>query len=277
LISQVKLLIRTADMWLKENVGIIKSKPIRDIRVLKNKGKEYLLSLQKMSKKVNIPDLITTRTEVMGFIHELSDVEKELMDKASSLWKVNINSDSDLDKVETEINSLIYVFDGLDADLEDFLLMRRVVKIYRDCYNRLNKEDITWDEFECLTVNLIKRYTEELGDEEIPWQPEDVIQAFSNTIAETRNSKSQEMFLSLKNQEDNIECMNADEANNLLRKVSMQSPTLTDYHKTQIETLKEKITNHLDKLSLQWIVLKFKELPSEKKLEFIRIAKTLLK
>ncbi len=275
-LTDAKQLIRNVEAWLNEHSGALKTKRIVEARVLKEKGIEFSTQLQKISEKFELPAIRTLRDELSEFNKNIGDIESALFKRASILWESSISSEHDLDHINTEIDSLIISFDGLESDLEDLFSMKKAIKIYRTCYGELSNTNLSWEQFSSLKGELIDRFESELEEEEVPWGLDEVLEAFSSLISNDRENRSKEwiakVFVSL----GIIENMDASEANLLLRKLSSSPLFLTKEHEEGLEILKSKVVQCLGKLKVEWLLEKFKELPMLKKAEFIELAKGLL-
>jgi hypothetical protein len=275
-LTDAKLLIRNIEGWLNEHSSALKTKRIVEARVLKDKGLDFSVQLQKISRKFEIPAIKKLRDELSEFNKNLGEIEAALFKKASALWDSNVAYEHDLDRLSTEIDSLLISFDGLDSDLEDLLSMKKAIKIYRSCYGELNNTSLSWDQFNSMKDYLIERFEPELEEDEVPWNLEEVLDFFSNAVSKDRKNRSEEWMKKVFGFEMVNENMNASDANALLREISSPPLFLTKEHSEQLDTLRKKITQHLSNLNIEWLIEKFKELTLPKKTEFLEIANRLL-
>ena len=75
----------------------------------------------------------------------------------------------------------------------------------------------------------------------------------------------------------NIEILNANQANQLMTQLSNPPLFLTQEHKEYLAVLVKNIDEHLNKLSVDWLVEKFKALSQDRKLEFLERIKVSVK
>ena len=201
IIADAKLLIRSAEEWLDEQVGALKTKRIVEVRVLKEKGLTFSTRLQKISEKVELPEIIPLRENLAKFTHDIGEIEDAMFQKALALWETTILSEQKLDPIAVEIESLIVSFDGLDSDLEDLLSMKKAIKIFRTSFNEPNSPQLSWGQFNSLKDELIERFQVDLEEEEVPWDFDKVVESFSNLISQEREARSNSWFIKISEDE----------------------------------------------------------------------------
>ena len=277
LIADAKEICRHIQAWISNHDTETKISRIAEVRKFKKKGYEFSQTLQKFEKKVSIPEISALREPLAKIIHKLELEEKIIFDRAKSLWDSKIENDDDMELLAAEIDSLIHAFDGLKNDLEDLLSMKKALKLYKESYRRMMNENITWNDFNRLAKESIAEYNDILGNEELPWLPEDVIQTFYIHIRKQRELKSQRWISSWDKKIQNIEILNANQANQLMTQLSNPPLFLTQEHKEYLAVLVKNIDEHLNKLSVDWLVEKFKALSQDRKLEFLERIKVSVK
>jgi len=273
LIADAKEVGRHIQTWISEHDTGTKIPRIAEVRELKEKGQEYSATLRKFERKVTIQEISVLREPLVKIIQQLESEEKIIYDRAASLWNSKIENDDDMEHLVAEVDSLIHAFDGLKNDLEDLLSMKKALKLYKECHAHMISENITWEDFERLTKESIVEYEAILEDEELPWPPESVIQTFHIHIQKQRELKSQRWMSSWDEKVHDLETLNANQANQLMTQLSNPPLFLTQDHKGHIDVFIENVDKHLNKLSVDWLVEKFKELSKNRKLEFLEIIK----
>ena len=276
LIADAKEIGRHIQNWISEHDTETKIPRIAEVREWKEKGHEYSETLRKFERKVNIPEIIALREPLTKIIQQLESEEKIIYNRAASLWDSKIENDDDMEHLAAEVDSLIHAFDGLKNDLEDLLSMKKALKLYREGYRRMMNENITWKDFEQLKKNSIAEYEAIFEDEELPWPPEDVIQTFYVHMCKQRESKSEQWMSSWDEKLKDLETLNANQANQLMTQLLTSPLFLTQDHKDHLEVLVGNVDKHLNRLSIDWLVEKFKELSRDRKLEFINRIKQML-
>ncbi|HBN26824.1 MAG TPA: hypothetical protein DD405_05085 [Desulfobacteraceae bacterium] len=127
-----------------------------------------------------------------------------------------------------------------------------------------------------MTKNSIAEYEAILENDELPWPPEDVIQTFYVHMRKQRESKSQQWMSSWDEKLKDLETLNANQAKQLMGQLLNSPLFLTQDHKDHLVVLVGNVDKHLSKLSVDWLVEKFKELSRDRRLEFLNIIKQML-
>ena len=276
LIADAKETARHIQGWIDEHSNEQKITRIAEVRSFKDKGRDYLKTLAKYEKRVNIPEISALREPLVNVIQQFETSEKKIFDRASALWDSAIGTDQDIDRLSAEVDSLINAFDGLENDLEDLLSMKKALRLYRDCYKQLGNEALSWNHFDRLSGELVAEYEGILEEDELPWPPDEVVLTFQKQFREIRESKSNVWITNWFEKVNNVETLTAKQANQFMDEL-MKPPTfLTDNHKKKLAEIREKIDNHLNNLSVEWLVEKFKELSKDRKQEFLETIKPLL-
>ena len=230
-----------------------------------------------MSEKVNLPDIALKQAEVARFMGKITDNEKKLFDRASKLWESSIQSYRDLDELSVEIDFLVVAFEGLETDLDDLLTMRTAIRRFRECYNKLSDESLSYKQIKDVGNSLIAEYKESLKDEEIPWDFNDVHNVFLSIITQKREDDSNEWIKRLSEKILSIETMGVSDANQLLQQFQVAPIYLSEAQKAQITSLRAKIEKRLSNLSVEWLLEKFKELDDNERQAFLTKIKQILR
>ncbi len=275
-IAESKQLTRDVQSWIDSHYDILRTSRVAEIRGLKQAGSDYSRKLQGMTRRTELTEIPLVRSKLSEFIEKLNDTEKTLLKRATALWKVKINNESDIDEVITEIDSLIYAFDNLPADLDDLNLMKKMLKIYREWYQRLSDENLSWDSFDKIAREMQKECDNILDEEEIPWIPDDVVKSFVQTISVARKDKSDRWIKMIEDDAGSIEKMNAIEANKFYNQLSNHPVWLIDGHCQIVNRFIEKVNKRLNDLKIEWLVEKFRELSQETKRNFVQIIQELI-
>ncbi len=276
IIADAKLVVRNAEAWLDEQSRAFETKRIVKARVLKGKGVDFSTRLQKISERVELPEIIPLRERLANFTRDIGEIEKAFFQKASALWETTISLERELDPMAVEIDSLILSFDGLDSDLEDLLSMKKAIKIFRTSYDELNSPQLSWSQFNSLKGALIERFQVDLEEEEVPWEFEEVVKSFFKTITQERKIRSNSWFTEISVDEGIVKSMAADRANKLLHQISSPPLYLTEEDGESVNKLKQLLIQRLNDLNIEWLIEKFKELSMAKQSEFLEFAKALM-
>ncbi|SPD75416.1 conserved hypothetical protein [uncultured Desulfobacterium sp.] len=269
-IAEAHQLLRDVNSWLTTNGNAFRIVRIAEIRGLVEVGNDYSRKLQGIAGRIQIPEIVETRTKLSGFQAKLKNAESETMKRASRIWLTKIQTETDIDPILGEVESLVGAFESLPRDLEDLQLMRRALRLYQKDYTRLSDDNLNWDEFETLAEEIRNEWAATLGEEEPPWVPEDTMDGFVQAISKRRKQTSTSWIESIESQVENILDMPADEANRFHNRVSTPPPVVTAPHLKRAAVVVRKVQARLDALSVEWLLEKFKELPAKARKEFLQ-------
>ncbi len=273
--AEAHQLIRDVKSWLTAHGDAVRIVRVAEIRGLREVGNDYSRKLQGMAGRIQVPEIVETRTQLSGFLAKLKDTETQILKRASDLWQTKIRTEADMDLILGEVESLVGAFENLPKDLEDLQLMRRALRIYQKDYTRLSDENLNWAEFETLVEEIRKEWATAFGDEEPPWPPDDTMDGFVQDISKRRKEVSTTWIDSMEAQVEGIPSMPADEANRFHSRVSKPPPVVTEAHLKRAAIIARKVEVRLEALSVEWLLEKFKELPPKAKKDFLQRAQRL--
>ncbi len=269
-IVEARQLLRDVQSWLTAHGDASRVVRVAEIRALKDVGNDYARKLQGLSERIQLPEIAQVRTQLSEFMTKLKDAETGMMKRASALWQSKIHTEDDIERILTEVVALTNAFENLATDLEDLQLMRRALKLYQKGCQRLANDNLTWPELESLSSELKKECATTLGDEELPWFPDKIIDVFLQNVTKHRKELSTAWIDSFEKEVAGVASMNAIEANRLHTRMSNPPAILTDTHTKRLELAAKKVTNRLDVLKIDWLVEKFKELPVSLRKKFLQ-------
>ena len=276
-IAEARQLLRDVQSWIAAHMDSTKIGRIVEIRELKKIGSEYAKKLQGLVQRTNLADIAQVRSQLSEFMQTLKGTEDKLLNRASVLWSTQIRTDGDIEETIREVDSLMHVFDNLQtSDLEDLQSMRKALKLYRISYQRLSDDNLPWDSFRKTADEIQKECENVLGEDEVPWPPEEIVGAFVEIISAIRESKSLTWIARIKEEACSIGEMPAAEANRLHAQLSIPPVVLTAAHTEILNDVIQKVDKRLSDLSIEWLVEKFKELSHDNKLEFVHIVQEIL-
>ncbi|MFC1461735.1 hypothetical protein ACFLQR_04375, partial [Verrucomicrobiota bacterium] len=269
-IVEARQLLRDVQSWLTAHGDATRVVRVAEIRAFKDVGNDYARKLQGMGERIQIPEIAQTRTLLAEFMTKLKDAEAGLVKRASALWQTKIQTEDAIERILTEVDSLMTGFENLPSDIEDLQLMRRALKLYQKDCQRLADDNLTWPEFESVTAEVRKECATALGEEELPWPPDKTIDVFVHAISKHRKELSTAWIDAMESQVDAIPVMSANEANRLHSRVNNSPPFLTGPHLKRGTVMAKKLEARLDALSVEWLIEKFKELAPKSRKEFLK-------
>ena len=273
-IAEAHQQIRDAQSWLTANGDVRRLIRVAELRDQQQVGKEHASKLQGMSLRVQMPEIGELRNKLSIALGTIKDAETAIMDRARKLWKSKLTSQEDMETILTEVDTLTSSFESCADDLEDLQLMRRALRIYQKDYDQLSNDRLTWPEFENLAATCKLDAQSSLGEDEIPWSPEETIGGFVDIISQHRKQASAGWIKPLEAECDALAKMPAVDANRLYEKAKNFPAFLTESHDKRLPAMLKKIEARLDSLKIDWLVEKFSELLPALQRQFLnRISK----
>lgn len=269
-VAEANQLVRDVRSWMTSHGDPTRIARVADIRELRKVGLEYGRKLQGMAARVQSPEIPQIRAELSEFVSKLKEAEEGITKKASSLWQTKIRTEDDIERLLGEVNALVTSFENLPSDLDDLDLMRRALRLYQRDYRLLSDDTLTWAGFEKLADDIRHERAGTVGEDETPWPPNTTIDAFVKDISKERRQRSSAWLEAIAAEAADVATMPAAEASRLHSRLSGPPAVLTEAHAERLKTIAKKVTARLDTLSLEWLIEKFKELPSKVKREFLR-------
>jgi hypothetical protein len=145
--------------------------------------------------------------------------------------------------------------------------MRRALRLYQKDYQQLANDLLTWPEFEKLSQQLLQDATSTLGEEEIPWSPEDAIGGFLTSFTKQRKDASATWIDALESEATGAASMPTSDA----------PAVLTEPHAKRLKKLVKDLESRLEELAVEWLIEKFRALPEPAKKKFLRLISEMAK
>jgi len=269
LIAKTKQLARDASSWLMEHSDSLGALDLLNDRTVRKSGEKLLACLKQVAKKSDQLDVKERCLEVESFLSELMEKEKRYEKRLINIWGTTIETSNDLSRVFLEIKDLLEVFHGIQDKEEELFVLRQSVVLLTECMQRLSNENLTWGQFTDLSMTLEKKCCEQIDQEKVPWEIDQVLSSFSKTIREKRCRRSSEWISSFLDSKKEIPSMSAIEGNQLYNRAANVPPYLTEEHVEQLTTISMTLENHLNNLSIEWLIEKFRELPKNRQHELL--------
>ncbi|MFB3788960.1 MAG: hypothetical protein ACE15F_21585 [bacterium] len=264
-------LIRDVRSWLTLHGDTARMVRIAEIRDLRDQGQNYTAKLRGMSQRIQMPELGEIRAQLSEALTRMKKTDEEIMKRAERLWKSKIRRKEDLESILDEVNALIAVFENCPTDLSDFQLMQHTLRMYQKHFDMLENEHLTWPEFEDLTNSLIQQAEDSLGEDTVPWPPQETIEKYAVAISKRRQEAGSSWIESVESEVARISSMSVTDASRLHTRVSAPPAVLTDQHAKRLAMMIPKIENRLNELKLEWLVEKFKDLSASLRKKFIQL------
>jgi hypothetical protein len=217
-------------------------------------------------------EITALRTRLANFLKQLKESETVMTNRAARIWNSKIATETDLDHYLDEIEFLIRAFEGCDEDIEDFLVMKNALQMFKRYYSQSADINLSWAEWNSLIIRLREEANDLYGEEEaLPWSLDETFTNFDNNILKLREQTSLAWIESLESKVSRIKNMSVAEANNLHSETNSPPATLTVDHSEKLKNLVAQIDERLECLELEWLVEKFKKLPITTKKKFLEM------
>lgn len=261
-IAEAHQLVRDVTSWLTGHGEALRIVRVADLRTFRNAGKEHASKLQGLSERISLAAIGTVRTQLAEFLAKLKEAEENAAKRAKAMWQTRLTSEEEIERLLLEVEALLAIFENLPKDQEDILLMRQALRVYQKDYQQLADDRLPWPEFDRLAEQLRADAMERFGESEPPWAPDETITGFTVTLTKQRKAASARWIDNMESDCANVATMPAPEATRLHARASAPPAVLTAQHAKRLEKVTKAIENRLDEVKLEWIVEKYKELPT---------------
>jgi hypothetical protein len=272
---EARQLIRDVRSWLTAHGDAHRIVRVAESRDLLDVGKQYLSKLQGMARRITLPDLAEVRTELSASLDTIKKSIEKTVKRAMRLWDEKIGSIEDLATYRREVDSLLTAFENCETDLQDLQQMRRALDVYQQDYRRLNDQRLTWDQFHDTIEDARKTTADVIDASEVPWPPEEVIDAFVDGISKQREEASAAWIEAIDEAAKTVDSMSAAEANQLHERANTPPALLTEADDNRRQKTLQRLEKRLDALKLEWLVEKYKELTVPLRRRFLQFIETL--
>jgi len=255
-------------MWIVEHESV-RIERVAELRQLKDIAKEYTQKITAASKKVTISELDGAKQKLAEFSENIRNHESEIGKRASRLWNSRFTIDN-LEGLAQEVDDLERIYEGCDSDLGDLRLMRRSLYFYRDVYRQLSSDLLSEAELETMSNALLQKGNRELADDEPPWMPEDAIASIIKHVKRTRESLGRQWFEEIEPVMEKLDKMDVSEVNSTFNKLSNSPAFLSVSQKKQASRMLDKVELQLNRIKIEWLVTKYRELEEPSRKEFLK-------
>jgi len=274
--AQAKQLVRGIQSYLQKNKEVLRIVRVAEIRSLLKIGNDYKSQIEEISSQIKLDILNEVLIQLLEFLNKLRTAEKVIIDRASALWDTQIHSEKELDNLHLEVSTLVKIFEGCERDLEDLYAMEKALQIFHRFCSQLKDDQLTWNQFRKLSERLTKEIKVNFKEDELPWSIDEILPRFIKNITQQRNEKSALWINNVKSEYALISTMTTAEANHLHTKTNNPPPYITEHDIKDLSKMITQIEEHLNKLDVEWLIEKYRELPYAAKTNFLKAAKEIL-
>ena len=264
-------LLRDVNSWISLHGNVPTVVRVAECRNLLNVAREHLNKLQGMNRRISMPEIGEARIRLAAVADVIKRGQEDVEKRAGNLWDIELKSLGDLETAADEVDALLVAFDGCDNDLDDLRAMRRALRLYRECYERLSDIGLTWSEFEQLSRTQVEAVSQAISEGEVPWDVQETLEAFARLITQQRTRASQEWMEDFVASVNGIHEMSAVEANRLYERAIKPPAVLSPADNKALLEVTGSIETRLDALKLDWLVEKFKELSGTLRERFLQL------
>jgi hypothetical protein len=264
-------LIKEIDPWIITHTDPNRIKRVAEIRDAQQIGKKYQEKLVEISSRISKPEIWRKRNELNETIKKLKKSEKNIINEALELWNFPINNKEDIDFLVAKTKSFISIFEGCQNDLDDLEVMIKALRFFQEYCKKIHNDNLSWIEFEKVISKHQKVAFQLFDEEELPWQPDQVLINLARESSDHRINESRNWVESIENEAFLLHKMEASDANRLLTKIENIPPFITNEHSKELAAIARKVVIRLDSLKLAWVIEKYNELKPEQKEEFLSI------
>jgi len=246
-----------------------RSKALRDLRDRVNA----------LRRSLELEALDTARQRIQEAGKHIEGLQKRHAKRFDALDRMSLTSDAELETAQAEVQSLLAVFEGCDSEVEDLLIMRRILALFASDYALLADMTLQDDVFkEKLNELSAQREATWDEDDEQPWDIPATYTAFGKSIGKLRKTNADAWIEATLIATDAVDTLDTADANRLLEKLRAAPPTLSATQAKQIASLSRAIERHLTSRELEWLLERFRQLPPASQKKFLdavaRLAKT---
>jgi hypothetical protein len=271
--AQARQLVRDIQSYLQQNKEVLRIARVAEIRSLLKIGNDYKSQIEELSSQIKLDILSEILTQLFEFFNNLRKAEKVIMDRASALWETQIHSEKELENLHLEVSTLIKIFEGCEMDLEDLYAMEKALQMFQRFCLQLKDDQMTWTQFHKLSEKLVEEIKVSFEEEELPWSVDEILSCFIKNITQQRSEMSSTWINNIKSECPLIFTMKTIDANHLYTKTNNPPPYITEHDMKDLSKMIGQIEEHLNKLAVEWLIEKYRELPHAAKTKFLKTAK----
>ena len=187
------------------------------------------------------------------------------------MWNSKIRSCDDLEPLSQEVSEIERIFEGCERDLEDIWGMRRILRIYQDCYSRLDDKNLSRERFESLVGTLKSEAERDYGDEDPPpWDIHETLELFAREISKSRKLAGKEWLSEIESIAVTLDSMDAKEADAVFKKASSPPLVATPQQRENAARIAKKAEQRCQTLQVDWLVQRYSELTDASKQVFLQ-------
>jgi hypothetical protein len=267
-IISAKTYIDKIDSWLAEVNSNNRSPKIIYLRNSRDIAREYLKKLTEfVGRKIVVPGLKETQESLNKFIIWTDQCEKDIRERFCNLLDVEFES-SKIREFIQETEDLEKYYEGCESDIQELRIIRKVIMFYEEALNILSNKNLLESSLKS-KYKEIKEKAKDIEKLEPPWLPDDILPVLYD---EALLKREKEGINWLENLKKDISCLQGNDisyANNVHNVLQNLPPFLTEKQRDTAYKFREIVEEYLNKLKIDWLVSKYKELDTKSKKAFL--------
>ncbi|WP_028893215.1 hypothetical protein [Syntrophorhabdus aromaticivorans] len=268
-LASAQSLAENIEGWLTEH-NTSRAQRVADLRNDVDTAKENLKKVSDTLKIIHVPSLENVKIKLNDFIKAHKQREKELMKRLSSILDMSTSFVvSRIDEIQQKVDDLEKIFERCDSDIDTLRTMRRALNFYNDASIRLCDGSLSENSFTSLLSELNSK-AKGISEDEPPWMPEDVMPLLHKRALKKREELGQRWLTDMENEFSSINTQDIAAANNLHSRLQKVPGYLTKIQHRRAKELQSDVEKHLNKLKVEWLLEKYRELDSKSQNSFLK-------
>ncbi len=272
--AEANQLCNRVENWTAEMSNLSNAAKVADIQAGLKTFKEYRDHVNRLSRTLDLKELGDAKESLLKVQTRLKDVLKRQTKRAEDIWNLPVKSEEDIETAYREVRALLEIYDGNDADCADFVLMQKILLIFKGDFQTLSDLSMTWEAFEEKAARLAQECDSSWDEyDEQPWPIEETYEAFAETIREKRKEAANSWIETHSVEKSEIAGLGIRKANQVLESLKYAPPVLSPKEMEDVRTLQKAVEKYLSEKEIEWLLEKFRLLSADVQEAFISRAR----
>lgn len=275
-LQRAKYIIDESHSFIKSHNVNVQSK-IFEMNSWVNKCAELLKTLQQNQIKYEASEIKKVIQKISDFKEQCRKQINEHKDRAAALYNIEFTILDDVNKASTEIQNILYLFDGQQSDIENFDIMQRQLSIFKNDISSWMDETVSNKDLEEKVKKRIIETDKELNEYDEPvWDTDTTYHSVLNNILKHRRLRAEEWIRDVYVKEDAVRTISAEKVQMLLNKLKFVPAYLNDEQSNKISILKSSLENRIEEMQLDGLLAKFKQMSKEMQMQFFALIQKMI-
>lgn len=280
-ISAARARKREAEAWAESHSAVPPNLTCAQIDALKAECDQHRDVLQRSAasmRTVNsgVADEIAVVYQTLnGIKDELAKARQALDRRARKIYDKDLNPETARDLL-SELETLIRLYDGSDANLDDFRDARNEVNAYLDQVEALSTLDMHETVFEERIRQGKTDFVEKYRDLEPPWEPEEAYDNLVGLCRKKRTLASKAWIAAMETRYADPSGLSPEETIAALDELARRIPPFNPKDAPKLAPIEKALAKHKDTLGVDLLVAQFNALSPAAKKQFLAKIKNLV-